>query len=530
MKRKELTRREFVRLTSMGLTGGCALLSGGEALARMGMSGTTTTGMMGGGMGGGGMGGGVIDPPVSGPFVDPPEMLASRKIVDRVEYVTVNLEAKTSLIRVNGTNASLMTYNGSYPGPTIRLKPGSVLRVNLKNSLPRTTAKNLLGFTKNVTNLHAHGFHVSPKGPPERVPASDYVIYALPPGGTYVHEYDTALHPPGTLSFYHPHKHGVVAEQFWAGLAGALLVEDPDTSLSQYEQHLLILKDISLSGSSPAPHSTMSDYMQGKEGSVVMVNGRVNPRLPIRKGQVQRWRVLNASGARFYRLALEGGGIFHVIGTDGGLLDRPYPVSELLLSPGERADVLVQGWSAGDYRLFALPYARMGMMTSPQITLMTLSCSGSQVQNLPEVVDEKAVRIDPSSVQISGVRNLELSMGMGRGYINGQDFDVDPYTISSDLGTYEIWTVVNRSGMDHPFHQHVNHAQVLSISGGNAAYRELYTSAPAWKDVVLVPRMGSVTLLVPVMDYPGMTMFHCHILEHEDIGMMGMWDIMGDDM
>jgi len=80
--------------------------------------------------------------------------------------------------------------------------------------------------------------------------------------------------------------------------------------------------------------------------------------------------------------------------------------------------------------------------------------------------------------------------------------------------------------MDHPFHQHVNSCQVLSISGGDSGYASLYTNIPAWKDVVIVPKMGSVTMLVPVMDYTGMTMFHCHIVEHEDIGMMGVWDIM----
>jgi len=79
--------------------------------------------------------------------------------------------------------------------------------------------------------------------------------------------------------------------------------------------------------------------------------------------------------------------------------------------------------------------------------------------------------------------------------------------------------------MDHPFHQHVNHAQVISISGGDSAYKTLYTTMPAWKDTVIVPAGGNVKLLVPVKDFTGLTMFHCHILEHEDMGMMGVWDI-----
>ena len=130
-------------------------------------------------------------------------------------------------------------------------------------------------------------------------------------------------------------------------------------------------------------------------------------------------------------------------------------------------------------------------------------------------------------------RTFTLSMGQGRGYINGMDFDVEPYTVDSMMSmeepVYELWTIQNQSNMDHPWHQHVNPAQVQSISGGDGAYRTLYTTTPAWKDVVIVPKMGSVTQLVRISDYMGMAMFHCHILEHEDIGMMGIWNI-GMDM
>jgi FtsP/CotA-like multicopper oxidase with cupredoxin domain len=96
----------------------------------------------------------------------------------------------------------------------------------------------------------------------------------------------------------------------------------------------------------------------------------------------------------------------------------------------------------------------------------------------------------------------------------------------SMLGGWEVWEIINQSGMDHPFHHHTNSAQVLSITGGDPKYASLYTTAPAWKDVTIVPKWGRIQLLMPVLDYPGMAMFHCHIIEHEDIGMMGMWHIM----
>jgi FtsP/CotA-like multicopper oxidase with cupredoxin domain len=369
---------------------------------------------------------------------------------------------------------------------------GDILKINFTNWLPVTGARNFLGYEKNITNLHTHGWHVSPEAP------SDYVMYELRTGETYYHEYDTMLQPGGTLNLYHPHKHGVSAEQYWAGLVGALVVEDETDLLSEYETHIVILKDITLSGSEPEPHSMMRDFMHGKEGNVIMVNGQVNPRLYIKRGQVQRWRILNASSARFYKLGLEGHSM-SLIGTDGGLLDKPYSKSELLLSPGERVDVLVRGsQSSGNYRLRALPYNRMGMGNSPTITLMTVTYNGtySPAQSIPVSINPAAERLDPNALDIMAERTLTLSMGQGNGYINGQDFDV-------------------------------NSSQIISISGGDAGYASTHTTIPAWKDTVLIPKWGSVRMLVPVMDYTGMTMFHCHILEHEDIGMMGMWHIMG---
>ncbi len=475
---------------------------------------------MGGGGGGMGGGGGVIDPPTSGAFVDPPEMDNMSMMPG---MVMVDLEAKIAPVNVNGVTANLYTYNGYAPAPTIRVRQGDMLHVNLTNSLP-LAGTNFLGFTRGVTNLHTHGLHVSPEEP------ADAAHLSIWPGETYNYEYDLMMQEPGCMNFYHGHSHGVSAEQYWGGMVGALIVEDPTTALAGYETHLMILKDISLVGSAPAPHDSNMDYMHGLEGSVIMVNGKVNPTLAIRPGQVQRWRVLNASSARFYKLSLQGHSLY-VIGTDGGLLDKPYQQSYVILAPGERVDLLVKASTTrGSYKLLSLPYSRMGMMTSAQITLLTMACQGSSASgSLPKSINPDARRLNLDTSMFPK-RTFVLSMSMGRAYINGKDFDVEPDMTMSDLGTHEVWEIVNQSGMDHPWHQHVNAAQVLSITGGDSAYRTLYTTTPAWKDTVLVPKMGSVKLLVPVMDWPGMTMYHCHILEHEDIGMMGMWHIMGDGM
>jgi len=567
------TRREFLRdaaLLNAGLVGSSvwsayAQMRGGRRGMRMGMG-----------------AGAAMDPPPGPPLTDPPVLANVSTVAGRVE---VNLEAKVAPVSVGGKTANLLTYNGQYPGPTIRARIGDRLKVNMKNSIP-TQGTNALGHDRSITNLHTHGLHVSPMG------NSDNAMVIIKPGEKFVYEYDLSKENQGALHIYHPHIHGAVAEQIWGGLAGAIDIVDEDKTLADYETHLLIVRDLGLNGTEPEQF-TMMDYMMGKEGDMVTVNGLVNPVLSIRPGQVQRWRILNISNARFYKLSLENHQ-FHVVGTDAGLLDKPYPMSSILLAPAERVDILIKAdQSPKNYRFLSLPYNRgcMRMGGSGQITLMTLSYKGNAANDrLPTAVNPAAVRLnkepkkteqlilsmgmmggDMMSGDMMGMMGGGMmgmggrgmgGMGMGRGqsggdsmsqgkgsmgtmkqgsgsgmnmgmrgYINGVSFEMmegmkmSAFTIKSELGTYEVWEIVNRSCMDHPFHQHVNHSQVLSIEGGDPEYASFYTSAPALKDVVVVPRMGRAKILLPVTDYAGMCMFHCHIVEHEDIGMMGLWEI-----
>lgn len=485
------------------------------------------------------------DPPPGTAFADPPVAPSTRT----GNVLDVTIEARTAADDLDGATATFLTYDGGFVAPVIQAKPGDLLRVHFTNALPANEATNILGHPRFVTNLHAHGLHVTPGTNPNGTPGDDVFRSVAAGGGSLDYEYDLSQQPAGSMGLYHPHQHGAVAEQIWGGMIGPIDVADePGSPLAAYETHLLVLKDISLSGEAPAPYDSILDYMTGKEGNLVMVNGQVNPVLAIRPGQVQRWRIFNASTARFYRLSLEGHSL-NVIGTDGGLLDRPYPVSEILVAPAERLDVLVQASpAAGSFRLLALPYDRggMGMMggmggmpgfggaPSAQVTLLTLDDAGAATSDvLPAQVDPAARRLAIDTGSLPRTRFV-LGMFMGRGTINGVSFDemadgtVSAYQHDSKVGTYEVWEIVNQTGMDHPWHQHVNSAQVLSANGPDpafATYADLYTRVPGLKDTVIVPRGGSITLLVPVMDHPGKTVFHCHIVEHEDIGMMGIWNI-----
>jgi len=490
------------------------------------------------------------NPPPGAPFADPPAAPSTRT----GSVVDVDVEAKIGTAELGGVSAKVLTYGGQFVAPVIRARRGDQLHLHFTNSLPSVVSTNLLGHARFETNLHVHGLHVTPGSNPDGV-AGDDVFRSVPAGGgTLDYEHDLSLQPAGSMALYHPHMHGTVAEQIWGGMIGPIeIADEPGGPLAAYETHLLVLKDISVAGGAPAPYDSITDYVMGKEGNLVMVNGQVNPVLGIRPGQIQRWRIFNTSTARFYRLSLEGHSL-QVIGTDGGLLDRPYPVSELLLAPAERLDVLVQASATpGSFRLLALPYDRggMGMMdggmggsmggthdggwgASAQVTLLTLDDAGSAApDSLPAQVNASAKRIAIDTAPLPRTRFV-LTMRMGRGYINGVSFDeladgtVTAYEHHSKVGTYEVWEIVNQTGMDHPWHQHVNSAQVLSMVGPDpalASYADLYTHAPGMKDTVIVPKGGSITLLVPVLDHPGRTVFHCHIVEHEDIGMMGIWKI-----
>jgi FtsP/CotA-like multicopper oxidase with cupredoxin domain len=512
-----MTRRELLKMGAAGAAGAALTISGLPKIAAAAEQASAA----------------LRATPRGAPFADPEE-LALTTVAGGVREGSLTV-AETDL-NLGGSRARLLAYNGTVPGPLVRVRSGDTLRLNLHNGLA-AGGTNPLGEQRGVTNLHTHGWHVAPADP------ADNVMRRLAPGESWTYTYDLGRQPAGTLGWYHPHVHGLVAEQLWGGLAGPLVVEDPTDALSHYKTHVLVLKDFTLVNGRPAPYYSPMDYMMGKVGTTVTVNGQAEPELAARPGTVQRWRLLNASTARFYRVALDRHRL-SVIGSDGGLLDKPYGVAELLLAPGERADILVKvSRTPGVYRLRTLPYSRGGMMgggmmggaATPQATLLTLHVAGRKaIKRLPATIDPLAQRARPD---LSGAvrrrfvlgMGMGMGMGMGRGYINGHDYDVDPLVVRSQLpasgDAWELWTIDNPTGMDHPWHQHTNHAQVLSISGGDATYAALYTQAPAWKDTVIVPRGGSVTQLVKVSDWRGMAMFHCHIVEHEDIGMLGVWEI-----
>jgi FtsP/CotA-like multicopper oxidase with cupredoxin domain len=436
----------------------------------------------------------------------------------------VELVARSAKVPFGSGTRFAYTYNGSTPGPTLRVRPGDVLSITLENRLGE------------MTNLHTHGLHVSPSG------SADNIFVSVPDRGRRTYTYEIPPdHRSGTF-WYHPHMHGTVARQVFGGLFGAIVVEDAIDAIPELAgatERLLVLSDPVIGSSSDVLDASMMDRMQGREGDRVLVNGLDRPTIPVRAGTLEHWRVLNASPSRYYRIALAGETL-QMIGTDGGRLASPLEISDVLLAPGERIEVLATPTRAGSYALRSLPYDRGSIGigrasgSSARITLATVVVTGdAPPATLPSALATQASLVVPPADARRRLRLEMGGMGMGGGggggggmgssfTIDGKSFDASRTDITTRLGRVEDWTVTNPSPMDHPFHLHVWPFQVVDQSA-NAAI------PPGWKDTVNVPAGGSVTLRVPLTEIPGRTVYHCHILDHEDLGMMGVIDVTAPD-
>lgn len=444
-----------------------------------------------------------------------PEVLSSRD-----GALDLALEAAPARVRIGARTAHVQAFNGSLPGPTLRVRPGDTLRVAMTNGLEAPT------------NLHVHGLHVSPED------NGDNPFVSIAPGDSF--DYDFSLpddHPPGTY-WYHPHRHGHVADQLAAGLYGAIVVEDPDP-VPVARERVLVVSDLTLDDSGNLAEVSPPQRMMGREGETVLVNGQVRPRAGAAPGERELWRVVNACPARYLRLTLDGQTL-RLLGRDVGRLPEPVELTEVTLAPGNRVELLVDT-REGASTLTAAPVDRGsmdGMMggampgdgpgTDEPIELLTLEVTGDRAADAGPVPPGPVLR-DLREEPVAARRALDFAMGMGMGgmmggmrgpgqmmsfTIDGRPFDAERTDQRVRVGTVEEWTLTNSSPMDHPMHLHVWPMQVVTEAGREVA-------APRWLDVVNVPAFGEVTVRVAFDDFAGRTVYHCHILDHEDLGMMG---------
>ncbi len=436
------------------------------------------------------------------------------------------LVARSSLLQLGQQKGTLMSYNGQIPGPRLEAKPGDTVKINFTNQLSQPT------------NLHYHGLHISP------TENADNIFLSVAPGQTQVYEFTLPKNHPGGTFFYHPHLHEFVAEQVFGGLGGIFVVRgelDEIPEIKAAQEEFLFLKDFALDANGQIPEPGHMDLMRGREGSILSVNGQINPTINIPSQGLLRLRIVNASSSRFYRLNLEEHP-FYLIATSGGVIAKPIELTELLLSPGERAEVLVQGnRPPGNYRLLNLPYDRggdMGMMggkmghgamgnstaiSSPPEVLATLTYKDSVSKQIP--IPEKLITVE-TLPEPSQTRRIEMSMFMGMKpgmgmqmefLFNQKSFDMNRVDANVKLGSIEDWELVNvdPDGMEHSFHIHTNRFQVISRNGKPDPYQ-------AWEDTLRIRAKETVVIRIPFRDFVGKTVYHCHVLDHEDLGMMGI--------
>jgi bilirubin oxidase len=509
-----MDRRRFIVLGTAGSVAvltGCGGSGGGGAIA------TPPTG--------------TAPPPASPPVSNPPPATAvspltvGQPLTDLVRLAntspTPNVFAATLVARrarkvmLPGTSTEFWTYNSSVPGPLIEVYEGDTVRIRLENQLAQETT------------VHWHGLPV----PPDQ---DGNPMDPVAPGANRLYEFTLPVGSAGTY-WYHPHPHEFTAEQVFRGMAGLFIVRSrTDPVPSAIEEKLLVVSDLRLAADGTIPPNSAMDWQNGREGNYLLVNGQNQPVLSIDPGQSQRWRILNGTNARYLRLALTGH-TMTLIGTDGGLLGAPVPgLDEILLAPAERVEVVVTAslTSPASAVLQSLPYDRGGMgmigpsaATIPLLTVNSTTAARAAIalpSTLNPIADLGLPTQSKSLVFSSGMGMGGMGGGMMSFLIDGKSFDPARIDLTSRLNEIEQWTIENRSSMDHPFHLHGTQFQVVSRTRSGATTAEPFV---AWRDTVNVAAFETVTLKV-VQQQLGKRMYHCHILEHESQGMMGVLDVI----
>jgi FtsP/CotA-like multicopper oxidase with cupredoxin domain len=422
------------------------------------------------------------------------------------DVVEVDIEARPAAVALTGGPAmQLWTYGGRLPGALVRARRGDSLVVHFKNALPEPTT------------LHWHGLRATAD-----VAGSAAAQTPVPPGGQ--RDVTFTLTEAG-LHWVHP----LSAKQQGHGLYAPILVDDPNEPADLGTETVLVLSDVSPGpGGAPAPadeggHAASVD---GREGSIVLVNGQVQPVLPVRRGARQRWRLLNAARSRYFLLAAAGQ-TFTRIGSDGGLMERAVAAPELLLAPGERADVLLvpTGEAAARVAVQNRPYDRGTMAPTPVAStasdLFHLQFDREAPAPAPPALPDPLRAIAP----LPGEGAAAVSVNFNY-FPDQQKFVVqiaDPPTpdipVAARVGQVQRWALVNGSELDHPFHLHGFFFQPVDLATDQAA-RPLQ-----WKDTINVPAREIVDVLVRFDDRPGRWTFQCHMPEHSETGLTGTVDL-----
>ncbi len=436
-------------------------------------------------------------------FAAPPLLNEPRRITSINGVLNLNLEASEMMVPYNGGNRWALAYNKSLPAPTLVAAPGDTLNIKLKNA------------TSLPTNLHTHGLHVS------QADNGDNPLVKIMPGESF--QYSIKIpknHNSGTF-WYHPHHHGFVAKQLSAGLAGAIIIKDKIDAQSAFTtstDRILIFADPRIGRDKNVLKTSMMDQMHGRSGANVLINGSLNPQISAASSRPERWRLINACPSRYLDIRVENADLL-LIATDGGRLNRPARISSIAITPGQRFEVVVIPTKKGRHRIYDDGKVIGEVIGSISRTnLMAKAKLGS----IPLLKADKV-----RTIKMVGAGMMAMGSGMGSGMgsnemdnhemsfsFDGAPFDPSVVNQQVKLGAVEDWVIENTTTMHHPFHIHAWNFQVIDRGDGR--------SEPGWKDTLNVPANTSVRIRIDFADFGGTTVYHCHVLDHEDAGMMGI--------
>jgi FtsP/CotA-like multicopper oxidase with cupredoxin domain len=433
-------------------------------------------------------------------LVQPAEIRSANGVLD------ATLTAAPGRVQLGDYAFPGLLYNGAYMPPLLRARLGDTLRVNFRNALP-----------EDPSNLHFHGMSVSPQG------RSDNVFVHVHPGGQF--DYQVRIPAAGRqgpgLFWYHPHAHGVVDKQILGGMSGGLVVEGSEhlfPILRGLPERFLLIKHAELG-----------------ENQILSINGQVNPRVAIRPGEMQFWRIGNIGAEAFLKFRIEGMPLY-VLATDGHPLSRPRKVSELFLGPGERVDAIAIGPQSGEYAMRTVPFQNEAWNkpgpSRPMAMIVSAGPAASGARAESEILRQRlaapAWTDEVRSAPIARRRTLTYSRTADRKIfmIDGRVMEEGRVDQTVKLGDTEEWTVVNTDQQFHNFHIHQTAFLVTEVNGVRQhedSLRDTFSLPPATE-----AGPGVLKVVIPFTDpvIVGRFVYHCHAVDHEDKGMMGVVEVV----
>ncbi|PLX34453.1 MAG: oxidase [Hyphomicrobiales bacterium] len=438
---------------------------------------------------------------------------------------------KGSVEFFKGVKTPTFGVNGNFLGPSLRMRAGETVRLNVHNTIGEPAT------------LHWHGLHVPAlfDGGPHQV---------IEPGKIWSPEF-SIKQMAGTF-WYHPHTLHNTGQQVWKGIAGLMLVEDEDSDRLDMPKDYgiddipLVLQDRLFNRDGSFRYiEAMHNVMMGMKGDVPLTNGTITPYFKATTNRL-RLRLLNGSNARLFNLGFDDDRSFYQIATDGSFLEAPYQTNRVRLGPGERAEIIVELSRNEPVVLRTYPFTGsggimgmmrrgMGMMRNmmgddnrrfdflqirPSASLSSSPEMPARLINLPRLDASTAVKTRRFVMEM--LMGPAMMMGGGNPFsINGRAMEMNRIDEIIKLGDTEIWEIHNASPLPHPFHIHDIQFQILDRNG-----EPPHPGERGFKDTVTVDPDETVRVIAKFEDYADPDnpyMYHCHILEHEDNGMMGQF-------